>query len=99
MEELTIDKNSNRQVKEFKRDILIVPYNKTLFNLWDELLEKKEHIAIVVDEYGGLDGIVTMEDIIETLLGLEITDENDTVIDMQKYAKEKWAKNKSKKDN
>jgi len=38
-----------------------------------------------------------MEDIIETLLGLEITDENDTVIDMQKYAKEKWAKNKSKK--
>ena len=97
LEELTIDKNSNRQVKEFKRDILIVPYNKTLFNLWDELLEKKEHIAIVVDEYGGLDGIVTMEDIIETLLGLEITDENDTVIDMQKYAKEKWAKNKSKK--
>lgn len=97
LEELTKDKNSNRQVKEFKRDILIVPYNKTLFNLWDELLEKKEHIAIVVDEYGGLDGIVTMEDIIETLLGLEITDENDTVIDMQKYAKEKWAKNKSKK--
>ncbi|MAR21845.1 MAG: hemolysin, partial [Flavobacteriales bacterium] len=97
LEELTKDKNSNRLVKEFKRDILIVPYNKTLFNLWDELLEKKEHIAIVVDEYGGLDGIVTMEDIIETLLGLEITDENDTVIDMQKYAKEKWAKDKSKK--
>ena len=83
-------------VKEFRRDILVVPSNVTLFNLWDELLEKKEHITVVVDEYGGLDGIVTMEDIIETLLGLEITDENDTVIDMQKYAKEKWRRNKSK---
>ena len=44
------------------------------------------------------DGIVTMEDIIETLIGLEITDENDTVIDMQKYAKSKW-KNKQKNQN
>ena len=70
--------------------------NITLFNLWDQLLERREHIAIVVDEYGGLDGIVTMEDIIETLLVLEITDETDKVVDMQKYAKDKW---KNRKDN
>ena len=71
---------------------------RILFNLWDQILEEKEHISIVVDEYGGLAGIVTMEDIIETLIGLEITDENDTIIDMQKYAKRRW-QDKQKKQN
>ncbi len=95
LEKLSKKENSNLLIKDFRRDILTIPYNMTLFNVWDKLLEKKEHISIIVDEYGGLDGIVTMEDIIETLLGLEITDENDVVIDMQKYAKQKW-KNKQK---
>ena len=58
--------------------------------MFNKLIAKKEHISVVVDEYGGLDGIVTMEDVIETLLGSEIIDENDQVVDMQKYAKEQW---------
>ena len=91
LEKLTDEKDSNDiLIKKFKRDVLRVPTNVTLLNLWDKLVAKKEHIAIVIDEYGGIDGIVTMEDVIETLLGLEITDENDEIVDMQKYAKERW---------
>lgn len=78
------------QLQDIKREIVIVPNSIVLFTLWERLLEKKEHIALIVDEYGGLDGIVTMEDIIETLLGLEIIDEKDTITDMQKYAKDRW---------
>ena len=75
-------------MKDFKRDILTVPNTINLFVLFNRLVQKKEHISIVVDEYGGFDGIITMEDIIETLLGLEIVDESDQVADMQKYAKQ-----------
>ena len=77
-------------LKDIKREIMVFPDTTVLYSLWEKLLEKKEHIALIVDEYGGLDGIVTMEDVIETLLGLEIVDENDTITDMQKYARERW---------
>ncbi|MBN1652061.1 MAG: HlyC/CorC family transporter [Bacteroidales bacterium] len=78
------------KLKDVKREIVIVANSIVLFALWEKLLEKKEHIALIVDEYGGLDGIVTMEDIIETLLGLEIIDETDTIVDMRKYARDRW---------
>ncbi len=84
------------QLKDIKREIVIAPNAMVLFTLWEKLLEKKEHIALITDEYGGLDGIVTMEDIIETLLGLEIIDEKDTIIDMQKYARDRWQKRQEK---
>jgi len=84
------------KLKDIRRDIVIVPNSIELFSLWEKLLEMKEHIAVIVDEYGGLDGIVTMEDIIETMLGLEIIDEKDTITDMQKYARERWKKRQAK---
>lgn len=58
--------------------------------IWERLLAKKEHISIIIDEYGCFRGIVTMEDVIETMLGTEIVDEKDRVTDMQELAREKW---------
>ena len=52
--------------------------------------EKKAHMALVVDEYGDTQGVLTLEDILETLLGQEIVDESDQVEDMQKEALKKW---------
>ncbi len=77
-------------LKDIRRKIEYIPRSRPVFGTWETLLEKKEHIAIVIDEYGGVDGIITMEDIIETLLGFEIVDEKDTISDMQQYARERW---------
>jgi len=90
------EKKKNLKLKDIGRDIVIVHEFQTSLKLWEILLNKKEHIAIVVDEYGGMDGIVTMEDVIESLLGIEILDERDKIADMQQYAKERWAKRKAK---
>lgn len=84
------EENKHLKLRDIKRDIVFVPESTPVFKVWEILLEKKEHIAVVVDEYGGMDGIVTMEDIIESLLGFEIVDEKDTVTDMQQFARERW---------
>jgi CBS domain containing-hemolysin-like protein len=90
------EKGSTMKLKDIKRDILITYQSRPIFSVWEELLERKEHIAVVVDDFGGLQGIVTMEDIIETLLGFEILDETDAVTDMQEYARERWRKRQDK---
>ncbi len=82
--------NEGKSLKEIKRVVLIVPENMSLKMLLESFLEKQEHIAVVVDEYGGFAGVVTMEDVVETLLGIEIVDEIDAIEDMQKLARRKW---------
>ena len=59
-------------------------------DIFDQMLKQKSQISIVIDEYGCFQGILTLEDVIETIFGLEIIDENDEVTDMQQYARERW---------
>lgn len=87
-----IHSNGNRPLKEIMRDIMIVNEQMALPDLFNRLIEKREHIALVVDEFGGMAGIITMEDVIETLLGLEIVDEQDNIEDMQSLARQNWEK-------
>ena len=77
---------------EIIRPILTFGEEDSVSDIWEKLLERKEHISAILDEYGSLRGIVTMEDVIETMLGHEIVDEKDEVVDMQEYAKEQWEK-------
>lgn len=81
---------------DITRPILSFPEQTSAYDIWEQLLEKKESISIIVDEYGGLRGIVTMEDVIETMLGVEIVDENDPATDMQQLAMEKWERIRKK---
>lgn len=73
-----------------KRSIHVVPNTMPLSMLFDCLLEQRQHIALVVNEYGGTEGLVTLEDLVETLIGAEITDELDKVEDMRTLARRLW---------
>ncbi len=75
-----------------KRDLLTVSGEMPLTALLEFFLDQRQHIALVVGEYGGTRGLVTLEDAVETLLGLEIVDELDPVEDMQALARQQWAK-------
>ena len=58
----------------------------------ETLLRERQHIAIVVGEYGDTKGLVTLEDVVETLLGIEILDEGDRIEDMQQLARDLWSR-------
>ena len=77
---------------EIKREIASFNEDTSLDEIWDEMLRKDEQISVVINEYGSFQGILTLEDVIETLLGSEIVDEYDTVRDMQQLALDKWKK-------
>jgi CBS domain containing-hemolysin-like protein len=77
---------------EFQRDMAVLPETARASHAFDNLIKAKSHIALIVDEYGSPEGILTLEDLVETLMGLEITDELDTVEDMQALARSRWQK-------
>lgn len=91
LEKMAEDKFSTT-IRDISRPILSFPEDEPVGNIWEKFLEKKEHISVIIDEYGTFRGIVTLEDVIETMLGQEIVDETDEVVDMQEYAKEQWEK-------
>lgn len=83
--------DQEKKLGSFARTILVVPEGLPVAALFEKLLEEREHIALVVDEYGGVDGVVSMEDVLETLIGLEIVDEADATEDMREMARRRWA--------
>jgi CBS domain containing-hemolysin-like protein len=93
--EMALD-NNKKKLSELKRDIIIVNRDLPIPTLFEKLVETKNHMALVVDEYGTVSGLVTMEDVIETLLGLEIMDESDNVSDLQLLARKSWKKRAKK---
>lgn len=88
--EMIIEKRGKESLKSIARPITPVNEETPIVRLFSKLMERKAHIAIVVDEYGMVSGLVTMEDLFETLIGLEIVDEMDDVEDMQLLARKTW---------
>ncbi|SLM31172.1 CBS domain containing protein [Desulfamplus magnetovallimortis] len=92
-DDILLSKASGQQekmLKSLKRYIHAVPETASLPMLLDYFLKDRQHIALVVDEYGGTSGVVTLEDLVETLLGVEIMDEMDRVEDMRVLARKLW---------
>jgi len=87
--EMALD-NDSKLLSDIKRTIIVVNRNLPIPILFEKLIDSKNHMALVVDEYGSVSGLVTMEDVIETLLGLEIMDESDNVSDLQHLARKSW---------
>ncbi len=81
-------------IKDLMLPIHSVPDTISVSAVLDQLIHRNEHIFIVIDEYGSTIGIVTLEDAIETLLGVEIVDEFDSVVDLRQHALDQWRKRK-----
>jgi CBS domain containing-hemolysin-like protein len=77
-------------LSRLRREIHPVPKTEKLSHLLEFLLDRRAHLAVVVDEYGGTAGLVSLEDVVETLLGIEIVDEADRTQDMRKLARKRW---------
>ncbi len=85
-----------RTLEEFSIEFPVLTDKISAAQAFDRLMHDKSHISLIVDEYGTIQGLVTLEDVLETLIGFEIVDEKDTVEDMQAYANQQWHKRMQK---
>lgn len=85
-----------QKIADIVHPIASIPERMTVSQVLDFFIKDKEHIALAVDEYGIITGLVSLEDAVETLLGVEIVDELDSVEDLRKYALEQWQLRKQK---
>ena len=95
LEMLTEDK-FNTTLGDIKREIAMYDEKLPVSEIWNSMLSNKRHIACVIDEYGSFQGIITLEDIIETIVGLEIMDERDDVADLRQLALDRWHQRQSR---
>jgi CBS domain containing-hemolysin-like protein len=86
------DDEAVRTVGDLARPVHVVPEMASVADVLDQFLERREHLFHVVDEFGGTAGIITLEDAMETLLGVEIVDETDSVADMRELARSRMEK-------
>jgi len=79
------------KLEDIAREIHVVPETNTVAQVLDEFILKQDHVFVVIDEYGGTAGLITLEDTVETLLGIEILDESDRVADLRQLARRRYA--------
>jgi len=96
--ELHSEGKTDTCMEDLMSQLSTVSPENSVATLLDEFLKKREHIFLVVDEYGTTQGIITLEDAVETLLGAEIVDESDSVEDMRQLARELWEKRRKRKN-
>lgn len=77
-------------LSDLQRDLKTVGDELPLSELLERLLEQQTHMALVIDDHGTTTGLVTLEDVVETLFGTEIVDEADNVADLRELARKKW---------
>jgi CBS domain containing-hemolysin-like protein len=82
--------DNQQKIKSLKRELLSIPGTKDLPSLIQTMVDDRYPMALIVTEYGDPLGLATMEDLVETMLGMEIVDESDSFIDMQARARELW---------
>ena len=85
-------------IRSIMKAVSFVPESANCLSLLSRFLKDREQLAMVVDEYGGISGLLTLEDLVETIIGEEIVDETDKVVDLQEQARKRVRAFRKEKD-